>query len=165
MLSKRLDLPVLAQYRRTATFCLESKGCSRKQLTPSSVVRSRADREDGDRDAACPAEHRRRQEQRMEEQHAANLSTSHACRRCSDRRLLSRPAPIRAVCAARSAPLFGGAVGKDTVSRVWRKVKSDWDAWNARSNGFAPRPSPTNNLAQESVADHKPAMTEAPYLR
>jgi putative transposase len=28
--------------------------------------------------------------------------------------------------------LFGGAVGKDTVSRVWRKVKSDWDAWNAR---------------------------------
>jgi putative transposase len=29
--------------------------------------------------------------------------------------------------------LFVGAVGKDTVSRVWRKVKSDWDAWNARS--------------------------------
>jgi transposase-like protein len=31
------------------------------------------------------------------------------------------------------AALFAGAVGKDTVSRVWRKVKSDWDAWNARS--------------------------------
>jgi putative transposase len=29
--------------------------------------------------------------------------------------------------------LFGGAVGKDTVSRVWRKVKTDWDAWNNRS--------------------------------
>jgi Transposase, Mutator family len=28
---------------------------------------------------------------------------------------------------------FGGSVRKDTVSRVWRKVKSDWDAWNARS--------------------------------
>ena len=28
------------------------------------------------------------------------------------------------------AALFGGAVGKDTVSRVWRKVKSDWEAWN-----------------------------------
>src|SRR5213596_1792189 len=28
---------------------------------------------------------------------------------------------------------FAGSVGKDTVSRVWRKVKSDWDAWNARS--------------------------------
>ncbi|MGB6374577.1 MAG: IS256 family transposase [Methylocella sp.] len=31
------------------------------------------------------------------------------------------------------AALFGGTVGKDTVSRVWRKVKGDWDAWNARS--------------------------------
>jgi putative transposase len=31
------------------------------------------------------------------------------------------------------AALFRGAVGKDTVSRVWRKVKGDWDAWNARS--------------------------------
>jgi putative transposase len=29
--------------------------------------------------------------------------------------------------------LFGGTVGKDTVSRTWRKVKGDWDAWNARS--------------------------------
>jgi putative transposase len=28
--------------------------------------------------------------------------------------------------------LFAGAVGKDTVSRTWRKVKGDWDAWNAR---------------------------------
>jgi transposase-like protein len=34
--------------------------------------------------------------------------------------------------------LFGGAVGKDTVSRVWRKVKSDWDAWNARRLGDEP---------------------------
>jgi len=31
------------------------------------------------------------------------------------------------------AALFGGAVGKDTVSRVWRKTKGDWDIWNARS--------------------------------
>jgi putative transposase len=30
------------------------------------------------------------------------------------------------------AALFGGAVGKDTVSRVWRKVKTDWEAWNTR---------------------------------
>jgi putative transposase len=29
--------------------------------------------------------------------------------------------------------LFGGAIGKDTVSRVWRKVQADWEAWNARS--------------------------------
>ena len=31
------------------------------------------------------------------------------------------------------AALFGGAVGKDVVSRVWRKSKGDWEAWNARS--------------------------------
>jgi putative transposase len=31
------------------------------------------------------------------------------------------------------AAVFGGAVGKDIVSRVWRKVKADWEAWNARS--------------------------------
>lgn len=30
------------------------------------------------------------------------------------------------------AALFGGAVGKDVVSRTWRKVKTDWDAWNRR---------------------------------
>jgi putative transposase len=29
--------------------------------------------------------------------------------------------------------VFGGEVGKDTVSRVWRKVKGDWDVWNSRS--------------------------------
>ena len=26
------------------------------------------------------------------------------------------------------AALFRGAVGKDSVSRVWRKVKTDWEA-------------------------------------
>jgi len=30
------------------------------------------------------------------------------------------------------AALFGGAVGKDVVSRTWRKVKVDWDAWTKR---------------------------------
>ena len=29
--------------------------------------------------------------------------------------------------------LFEGAVSKDVVSRAWRKVKGDWDAWCARS--------------------------------
>jgi YD repeat-containing protein len=29
--------------------------------------------------------------------------------------------------------LFQGAVSKDVVSRAWRKVKVDWDAWVARS--------------------------------
>jgi transposase-like protein len=31
------------------------------------------------------------------------------------------------------AALFGGTVGKDTVSRTWRKVTSDWDAWSTRA--------------------------------
>ena len=30
------------------------------------------------------------------------------------------------------AALFAGAVGKDVVSRVWRKVRTDWEAWNKR---------------------------------
>ena len=30
------------------------------------------------------------------------------------------------------AAVFGGAISKDTVSRVWRRVKGDWDAWTAR---------------------------------
>jgi len=29
--------------------------------------------------------------------------------------------------------LFQGAVSKDVVSRAWRKVKVDWDAWVARN--------------------------------
>ena len=28
--------------------------------------------------------------------------------------------------------LFGGTVGKDVVSRTWRRMKSDWEAWNGR---------------------------------
>jgi putative transposase len=31
------------------------------------------------------------------------------------------------------AAVFADGVGKDVVSRVWRKVKTDWEAWNARS--------------------------------
>jgi putative transposase len=31
------------------------------------------------------------------------------------------------------ATLFAVGAGKDVVSRVWRRVKSDWDAWNTRS--------------------------------
>lgn len=36
------------------------------------------------------------------------------------------------------AALFRGAVSKDIVSRVWRKIKSDWDAWNDRSLAAEP---------------------------
>lgn len=31
--------------------------------------------------------------------------------------------------------LFESVIGKDVVSRAWRKVKSDWTAWNARDLG------------------------------
>jgi putative transposase len=31
------------------------------------------------------------------------------------------------------ASVFKGEVGKDVVSRAWRRVKGDWDAWNKRS--------------------------------
>src|SRR3954468_4062220 len=33
------------------------------------------------------------------------------------------------------AALFRGAVGKDVVSRAWRKVKADWEAWSRRDLG------------------------------
>ena len=33
------------------------------------------------------------------------------------------------------AALFRGAVGKDVVSRTWRKVKTDWEAWCRRDLG------------------------------
>ncbi len=36
------------------------------------------------------------------------------------------------------AALFGGAVGKDVVSRAWRKVKTDWEAWNRRDLAAEP---------------------------
>src|SRR5271166_5391752 len=34
--------------------------------------------------------------------------------------------------------VFAGPVGKDVVSRAWRKVKGDWDAWNVRPLGQEP---------------------------
>jgi len=33
--------------------------------------------------------------------------------------------------------VFAGAVGKDVVSRTWRKVKGDWDLWNKRPSLMA----------------------------
>src|SRR5215468_7357989 len=33
------------------------------------------------------------------------------------------------------ASVFRGAVSKDTVGRVWRKIKGDWEAWNKRDLG------------------------------
>ncbi len=36
------------------------------------------------------------------------------------------------------AALFGGAVGKDVVSRAWRKVSIDWQSWNRRDLSAEP---------------------------
>ena len=36
------------------------------------------------------------------------------------------------------AALFQGAVGKDVVSRTWRRLKSDWEAWQARDLAAEP---------------------------
>ena len=33
------------------------------------------------------------------------------------------------------AAVFAGPIGKDVVSRAWRRVKGDWDAWNVRPLG------------------------------
>ena len=43
----------------------------------------------------------------------------------------SAPGQARRVKRALAA-LFAGAVGKDVVSRTWRKLRTDWDAWNKR---------------------------------
>ncbi len=36
------------------------------------------------------------------------------------------------------AAVFAGPVGKDVVSRAWRKTRGNWDAWNGRSLGQEP---------------------------
>ena len=33
------------------------------------------------------------------------------------------------------AALFRGVVGKDVVSRAWRKIRADWQAWGKRDLG------------------------------
>src|SRR5574342_537534 len=30
------------------------------------------------------------------------------------------------------AVVFRGAISKSTVSRVWRKIRADWESWNRR---------------------------------
>ena len=75
----------------------------------------------------------------MEEQVATGLSAPHPRPRMLDRidrSLRNQHAPR----APGAAALFG--VGKDTISRDWRKVKGDWDAWNARSLKDEPPPHP-----------------------
>jgi putative transposase len=83
------------------------------------VPRARLDRSDGKtaelRNATIPAYQRRTKQ--------ADALIAGACLAGTNTRRVRRAL----------AALFGGAVGKDTVSRVWRRVKGDWDVWNARS--------------------------------
>ena len=90
----------------------------------------RADRDCG---TACPAEHPRRA--RLRSGRAKRYGLISAVRWPADALIASTylaGTNTRRVRRALAA-LLGGAVGKDTVSRTWRKVKSDWDAWNTRS--------------------------------
>jgi Transposase, Mutator family len=106
--------------------------CQRPPAWPSFTFADGDLRADRNRGSARPARGPGRQGDGVEEQDTAGLSAPH----------LAADALIASVYLAGTntrrvrrplAALFGGAVGKDTVSRVWRKVKADWEAWNARS--------------------------------
>ena len=104
-------------------------GRHRSPPRPSVALAAGDVRGGDDRGAARAAEHLRRQDDRVEEPSAAGLSAAHAAR--ADALIAGAylaGTNTRRVRRALGA-LFGGAVGKDTVSRIWRKVKSDWDAW------------------------------------
>ena len=62
---------------------------------------------------------------------AADLSAPHPGGRRLDRERLS-VGNHYATGPARSGTAFAGSVRKDVVSRVWRKVKGDWDAGGKR---------------------------------
>jgi len=64
----------------------------------------------------------------VEEQGATAYQGAHLCH-AADRRRYLAGTNTRRVRRALGLPVWR-RVGKDTVSRVWRKVKSDWDAWN-----------------------------------
>ena len=87
---------------------------------------------DRDRSAAGPLADRQRRHDGVEERGVARLSAPDPGGRCIDCGLLSgrrqHATGIQALAA-----LFDGAVGKDIVSRTWRRVQGEWQAWNIRS--------------------------------
>ena len=107
-------------------------GRRRSPARASDTVADRHLRTGRNRRAAGTPAGGERQNHGMEEQCFAGLSAPHAGRRCGDCRPYLAGTNTRRVRRALKA-LFGGAVSKDTVSRVWRKVKGDWDTWNGRS--------------------------------
>jgi putative transposase len=57
--------------------------------------------------------------------------------------------------------VFGGAISKDAVSRVWRKVKGDWDAWSAR--GLAEKPI-VRLILDGAVCGQSERVNSVPFL-
>ena len=88
-------------------------------------------RQDEDRRSARPADVRRRDDAGMEKRVSSRLPAPHQGSRRLDRAPIF-PEPTPAACGARST-VFAGPVGKDVVSRTWRKVKGDWEAWSKRA--------------------------------
>ena len=81
----------------------------------------------------------------MEEHGAAGLPAAHQAGRFADCRPYLAGTNTRRVRRALAAVFWRRgqqtpalAKAGDTVSRVWRKVKADWDAWNARSLAAEP---------------------------
>ena len=83
--------------------------------------------------AARPDHGRGRYGNGMAVEGVAPVSAADEEGRGSDRRSLSFPATNTRRVKRALFGLFEGAVSKDVVSRAWRKVKVDWDAWCARS--------------------------------
>ena len=91
----------------------------------------------------------------MEEQGVAGLSAPDQGGRCADRFGDLSGTNTRRVRRALAA-LFDGAVGKDTVSRVWRKVQTDWDALErTTTEGRADRAADPRRHGRPRASDKK----------
>ena len=102
-------------------------GHRRRRLTgsfgPVEVAVPRARLRDGD-GGATPG---------MAQRRAAAVRPADPPARGADRRRPTWPGPTRGGCSGHWRRCSAGAVGKDVVSRAWRKVKVDWEAWCRRS--------------------------------
>jgi putative transposase len=84
---------------------------------------------------------------RVEGDHGTTMEWKSKALRAYQRRTLAADALIASAYLAGTntrrvrralRALFAEGVSKDVVSRVWRKVKSDWDAWSDRSLAAEP---------------------------
>jgi transposase-like protein len=66
------------------------------------------------------------------QQDAARLSPAHARGRCADIAGAYLAGTNTRRVGRALAAVFRGAISKSTVSRVWRKIKADWESWNRR---------------------------------